>query len=124
MTALPVAIPINTPEALAVIVRASEDCQAKFVDTSLTEPSLKVATAFNCVVPPMATAVLEGVIVTDWTVAVATLFSAGKTLLAGLFDSLVPAVELTFFVPTGLATLPPVKFADTTWLGANPYPAG
>ena len=57
------------PEALAVMVRASDDCQPKSAVTSLTEPSLKVAIAFNWVVLPMATTGCEGVIVTDCNAA-------------------------------------------------------
>ncbi len=41
------------------MVRVSDDAQAKFAVTSLVEPSLKVAMAFNWVVLPMATVCLR-----------------------------------------------------------------
>jgi hypothetical protein len=47
MVAFPVANPESNPEDVAVMVRVSEDAQAKFAVTSLVEPSLKVAMAFN-----------------------------------------------------------------------------
>jgi hypothetical protein len=47
MVAFPVASPESKPEEFAVMVRASDDAQAKFAVTSLVEPSLKVARAFN-----------------------------------------------------------------------------
>ena len=48
-----------------MIVRVSEDAQAKLVVTSLLEPSLKVAMAFNWVVLPMATVACSGATATE-----------------------------------------------------------
>ena len=47
------------------MVRVSDDAQAKFVVTSLVEPSLKVAMAFNWVVLPMATVACAGTTATE-----------------------------------------------------------
>src|ERR1700677_1410633 len=71
MVAFPVASPASNPEEFAVMVRVSEDAQAKFAVTSLVEPSLKVATAFNWVVLPMATVVCAGTTATEVTSAAA-----------------------------------------------------
>src|ERR1700728_3082474 len=60
MVAFPVASPASNPEEFAVMVRVSDDVQAKSVVTSLVEPSLKVAMAFNWVVLPMATDACAG----------------------------------------------------------------
>ena len=48
-----------------MIVRVSDDAHAKSVVTSLVEPSLKVAMAFNCVVLPMATVACAGTTATE-----------------------------------------------------------
>src|SRR5271156_4907883 len=73
MTALPVARPESDPEEVAAMVRVSEDVHANSVVTSLVEPSLKVAIAFNWVVLPMATAACPGTMATE----VATAAEAG-----------------------------------------------
>src|SRR5271156_4818434 len=65
MTALPVARPESEPEDVAAMVRVSEDVQANSVVTSLVEPSLKVAIAFNWVVLPIATAACAGTMATE-----------------------------------------------------------
>src|ERR1700722_16335761 len=65
MVAFPVASPASKPEDDVVMVRASDDAQAKFAVTSLLEPSLKVAMAFNWVLPPMATVACAGSTATE-----------------------------------------------------------
>ena len=46
-------------------MRVSDEAQAKSVVTSLVEPSLKVAMAFNWVVLPMATVACAGTTATE-----------------------------------------------------------
>src|SRR5580658_11227093 len=65
MVALPVASPESNPEEEAVMVRVSDEVQSKSVVTSLVEPSLKVAMAFNWVVLPMATVACAGTTATE-----------------------------------------------------------
>src|SRR5271163_145233 len=65
MVTFPVATPESTPEALAVMVRVFDDDHATSVVTSLVEPSLKVAIAFNWVVLPMTTAACAGTTATE-----------------------------------------------------------
>src|ERR1700749_2724157 len=65
MVAFPVASPESNPEELAVMVRVSDEVHAKPVVTSLVEPSLKVAMAFNWAVLPMATVACAGTTATE-----------------------------------------------------------
>src|ERR1700677_2796913 len=71
MVAFPVASPASNPEEFAVMVRVSDEAQAKFAVTSLVEPSLKVAMAFNWVALPMATVACAGTTATEVTSAAA-----------------------------------------------------
>src|ERR1700727_1413230 len=82
MVAGPLATPVKTPDALTVIVRASEDCQPKSAVTSFVEPSLKVATALSWVELPIATTACDGVITTDSNVALAAPGNSAAALVA------------------------------------------
>src|ERR1700679_28808 len=89
MVAFPVARPETSPEEVAVMVRVSEDAQAKFAVTSLVDPSLKVAMAFNWVVLPMATVACAGTTATEVNsapavAAAALLAAAGATVSVAL----------------------------------------
>src|ERR1700735_1258051 len=98
------------PDALTVMVRASDDCHASSAVTSLTEPSLKDAIAFNWVVLPMATAGCEGVIVTDSNAAATAPFAAGKLIVSFLvpFEG-VTATPVGLAAPTGRFIAPLVE---------------
>ena len=77
------------------MVRVSEDAQAKFAVTSLVEPSLKVAMAFNWVVLPMATVVWVGTTATEVTSAAAAAPLAPAASVGAIVS--VPVIaELTF----------------------------
>src|ERR1700744_45000 len=95
MVAFPVARPETSPEGVAVMVRVSDDAQAKFDVTSLVEPSLKVATAFNWVLLPMATVVCAGTTATEVTSAAAAAPLA-PAASAGAVVSVPVTAELTF----------------------------
>src|SRR5271163_4569448 len=92
MAAGPVASPDRMPAALIMMVRGSEDCQATSEVMSLTEPSLKVAVAFNWVVLPMDTTGWEGVIVTDCNVGATGLIAAGAACLLMLLAAWLAAL--------------------------------
>src|ERR1700722_18482624 len=99
MVAFPVASPESNPEELAVMVRVSDEVHAKPVVTSLVEPSLKVAIAFNWVVLPMATAACAGTTATEANSAAlpAAVVSAGAMVS-------VPLMAERAFPAAGLAT--------------------
>src|ERR1700678_1779886 len=92
MVAFPVASPESNPEEFAVMVRVSEDVQAKFAVTSLVEPSLKVAMAFNWVVLPMATVACAGTTATEVNSAAAAAPLAAAS--AGAVVSIPATAEL------------------------------
>ena len=92
------------------MVRVSDDAQAKFAVTSLVEPSLKVAMAFNWVVLPMATAACVGTMATEVNSAVAADASVAVMLVS-------IRAELTLAAGWLPATTAAVKPALTTALG-------
>src|ERR1700691_5368561 len=99
------------------MVRASDDCHASSAVTSLTEPSLKDAIAFNWVVLPMATAGCEGVIVTDSNAAATAPFPAGAAPPATALDASLAALEELTWAAGARATELATYVALTTPLG-------
>src|ERR1700691_2505722 len=102
MIAFPLATPASVPEAFALIVRTSDDCQAKSAVTSLVDPSLKVAIAFSWVVLPMGTTGCVGLIAIDSNTGLAAATghsaaaaTAGVSFSVGLLEDL--AVAAGFF---------------------------
>src|ERR1700691_5534049 len=65
MIAFPLATPASVPEPFALMVRTSDDCQAKSAVTSLVDPSLKVASASSWVLLPKATTACVALIAID-----------------------------------------------------------
>lgn len=105
---MPAPTPVASPALFTVATVVLDDCHVAVEVTVAVEPSLYVAVAANCCVPPVATVAVAGV-----TVMLDTVFAAAVTSSVARAVKL-PSVAVMVTAPAAIAVARPEPFTVAT----------